>query len=58
MVLLSAADTWQAFSCDRKEEGGKSSSGSDEDEEQEIRESEDLPGHISVLFTAHDFLAR
>jgi hypothetical protein len=46
------------FSCGRQEERGKSSSGSDEDEEQEICESGELPGYISVLFTAHDFLGR
>jgi hypothetical protein len=44
------------FSCDRKEKRGKS--GSDEDEEQEVCESGELPGYISILFTAHEFLGR
>lgn len=41
----------------QKEEKGKLTSASDEEEEQEVRSGE-LPGYISVLFTAHDFLGR
>jgi hypothetical protein len=42
----------------RKEEKAKSAFCSDEDEEQEVCETKELPGYISVLFTAHDFLGR
>jgi hypothetical protein len=46
------------LSCDRKEEKGKLISASDEDEEEEVVRSGELPGYISVLFTAHEFLGR
>jgi hypothetical protein len=46
------------LSCGRKEEKGKLTSASDEDEEQEVVRNGELPGYISVLFTAHDFLGR
>jgi hypothetical protein len=46
------------FCCYRKVEKGKSASGSDEDEEQVIGGSGELPAYISILFTAHEFLGR
>jgi hypothetical protein len=46
------------LSCDRREERGKLTSASDDDEEPEVVRSGELPGYISVLFTAHDFLGK
>jgi hypothetical protein len=48
----------QTCGCYRKREKAKSASGSDEDEEQDIGASGELPGYISILFTAHEFLGR
>jgi hypothetical protein len=46
------------FDYYRKGEKGKSASGSDEDEEQDIGGTGELPAYISILFTAHEFLGR
>jgi len=44
--------------CYRKREKAKSASGSDEDEDLDIGGSGELPGYVSILFTAHEFLGR
>jgi hypothetical protein len=46
------------FLVGRREGKGRLTSASEEDEEQEVVRSGELPGYISVLFTAHDFLGR
>ncbi|XP_069674696.1 calcineurin-binding protein cabin-1-like isoform X2 [Periplaneta americana] len=41
-----------------KEEKGKSRSNSEDDEEHEASEIGELPGYISILFTAHEYLGK